>query len=80
MLVQSVPEVQYEVYGLISIYRIEDQYAALKDKCNQRKGKLDETLALYKLYNEVDMVNTWVKEHVSVPELDFVSKFRLFEI
>lgn len=53
---------------LFFFIRIEQQYAALKDKCIQRKGKLDEKLALYKLYNEAEMVNTWVKEHVSIFE------------
>eukprot|EP00794_Sanderia_malayensis_P017796 gene17796-19573_t len=43
--------------------KIDDQYAALKGKANDRLDKLGDALALYKLYNEADMVKTWVTQH-----------------
>ncbi len=45
--------------------RIEAQYEALKQKAKERLEKLEDALALYQLYNEADMVKTWVTQHVS---------------
>lgn len=47
------------------LFSLDDHYEALKDKMNQRKKKLSDSLAIYKMYNETDLVKTWVTERVS---------------
>ena len=48
-----------------SCYSLDDHYEALLDKMNKRKQKLCDSLAVYKMYNDTELVETWVTERVS---------------
>ena len=64
----TVVPVTTQVYlpkNMFPFTRIDNQYAALKQKVQERNIKLADTLALYNLHSQADMVSTWVQQHVS---------------